>query len=132
MTGFYQIYLRDVEVSASIGIHGFERTARQPLLVSAAILLPEAESRDDDIAAVVDYDFVRDTILSLTAERHWELQESLCSAVAEACMQRPGVLGVIVRTEKPTVYPETKAVGCRIARLSDALPADFAWWSIHV
>ena len=129
---FYQIYLRDVQVEASIGIHDFERAAKQELLISAVILLKEKVLLADNINSVVDYDFVRDLIINQSALKHWELQESLCASIAEKCLSKDDVLGAIIRTEKTSVYADAAAVGCRIAKISDELPQDFNWWTIVV
>jgi len=129
---FYQIYLRDLRVEASIGIHDFERASKQELLISAVILLKEKVLLSDTIDDVVDYDFVRDLIIKQAARKHWELQESLCAGIAEACVMKDDVLGAIIRTEKTSVYADAAAVGCRIAKLSPELPKDFNWWAINI
>lgn len=129
---FYQIYLRNISVDASIGIHDFERAKTQQLRVSVVLLLREPGSAEDHIEHVTDYDFVREVVSREVSRKHWELQEALCRSIAKICLDTPDVLGVVVRTEKPTVYPDTDAVGCRIAALGDELPSDFAWWTLDV
>jgi len=128
----YFIFLKHLKVDASIGIHDFERDARQSLWISVALILPRRTDPSDDIGTVIDYDFIRDQILDLTATRHWDLQESLCEAIADHCVSKPGVLGAVVKTAKPDVYPDTVSVGCHLARLSADMPPDFAWWTLDL
>ena len=64
---------------------------------------------------MLDYDFVRDGILALAAERRFALQETLCEAIAALCLADDRVRRVRVRTMKTDVYPDAR-IGCEIAR----------------
>lgn len=125
---FYLVRISGIETLASIGIHGFEQAARQRLMVSAALLLDPPQP-GDQISSVQDYDFVRDGVLALVAEQHFNLQETLCGAVLDLCLTRTSVLGAVVQTDKPDVYPGVSAVACRMARMQPRL-GDFPWWTI--
>lgn len=128
---FYMIRIGGIEAHASIGIHDFEQTARQKLLVSVVLLLRPASAPGDAIAGVQDYDFVREGVLKFVAERHFNLQETLCTAVLDLCLTQSHVLGAIVQTDKPDVYAGVASVACRMARLRPEL-SEFPWWSIDV
>ena len=104
--------------------------ARQKLLVSVALLL-DLPAAGDEIANVADYDFVREGVLRLAAERHFNLQETLCGEILALCLSQPGVLGAVVQTDKPDVYPGVAGVACRMARMGPKL-GDFPWWTIQV
>jgi dihydroneopterin aldolase len=129
---FYLIRLRQISTQAAIGIHAFERAARQTLLVSVVLLLDPPKSGGDRIATVTDYDFVREGVLRLTGEKHFDLQETLCGAVLDVCLAETGVLGAVVQTEKPDVYPDVAGVSCRLARFGRPELAGFPWWTIDV
>jgi dihydroneopterin aldolase len=131
---FYLIRISGVEVSASIGIHGFEQAARQKLLVSVTLMLAQPAPGNgfgDDIVEVKDYDFVRAGVLDLVAKRHFNLQETLCAAILDLCLSQKGLLGAVVQTDKPDVYPGVAGVACRMARLGSQL-AGFPWWALEV
>jgi dihydroneopterin aldolase len=125
---FYLVRIAGIDTSASIGIHGFEQAARQKLLVSVVLLLDPPKS-GDRIASVQDYDFVREGVLKLVSGGHFNLQETLCGAILDLCLAQKGVLGAIVQTDKPDVYPGVAAVACRMARMGPRL-GDFPWWTI--
>jgi 7,8-dihydroneopterin aldolase/epimerase/oxygenase len=127
---FYLVTIGGIEASASIGIHGFEKTARQRFLVSVVLLL-DRPPRGDDVANVQDYDFVREGVLKLAASRHYNLQETFCEDVLDLCMAQPKVRGAVVQTDKPDVYPGVQSVSCRMARGAAEEPP-FAWWSVDV
>jgi dihydroneopterin aldolase len=129
---FYFVRVREIEADASIGIHQFEQIARQRFKVSVLLILPKQSHLDDDIASVLDYDFVRNEVLEMAESKHWQLQETFCRALAQRCCREDGVWGAIVQSEKPDVYPDTAGVGCRIAVLSPHLPSNFEWWAISV
>ena len=125
---FYLVRIAGIDTSASIGIHGFEQAARQKLLVSVVLLLDPPKA-GDQIADVQDYDFVREGVLKLVSGGHFNLQETLCSAILDLCLAQGGVLGAVVQTDKPDVYPGVAAVACRMARMGPRL-GDFPWWTI--
>lgn len=127
---FYLIRISGIETSASIGIHGFEQAARQALLVSVTLML-NPPPKADSIEGVQDYDFVREGVLGLVAARHFNLQETLCSEILDLCLQQKGVLGAVVQTDKPDVYPGVAGVACRMGRMAPGL-SDFPWWTLPV
>lgn len=128
---FYIVRIGGIEAAASIGIHDSEQEARQKVLVSVTLLLKPPGAAGDAIGKVQDYDFVREGVLKLVADRHFNLQETLCEAVLDLCLAQPQVLGAVVQTDKPDVYPGVASVACRMARLRPEL-SDFPWWSIDV
>lgn len=115
-----RIFLRRYEVRCSIGIHPFERTQPQRVLVDVDLFLHEHEhDPQEDITRVLDYDFVREGIRALVAGRHFNLQETLVEEIVRLCLARPEVRGVRVSTEKPDVYPDCDAVGVEVVRFKD-------------
>lgn len=113
-----RIFLRNFETQVSIGVHDFEKQARQRLLVNVDLYLdPHGEVRGDSIAETVDYDFLRVEIRRVAENGHFHLQETFCERIAAACLDRPGVVAVRVSSEKPDVYPDCESVGFEIFRL---------------
>lgn len=112
-----RIFLRRCAVRCSIGIHPFERAEPQRVLVDVDLYLyPHAQDPQEDIARVLDYDFLREGIRALTVGRHFNLQETLVEEIVALCLARPEVRGVRVSTEKPDVYPDCEAVGVEVVR----------------
>ncbi len=110
-----RLFLEDFEVQASIGIHPPERQARQRVLVNVMIeLAGETWPAEDSIGEVLDYDFLRVEIGRLVADRHFNLQETLCQAILDLITHRDGVRRVQVSTRKTDVYPDCRSVGCEI------------------
>jgi dihydroneopterin aldolase len=111
----YTIHLEGLEVTMGLGIHDAERAAPQRVTIDVAMDCAYAARPEDRIDAVVDYDFLREGIIRLTASRHFELQETLCDAVAALAFADPAVVRVRVRSKKLDIYPDAR-VGCEIVR----------------
>lgn len=114
MTDLYAVHVRELRVLVSIGIYDFERKAPQEIVLSVCMVLERSDFRDA-IDQVQDYDFIRTKALELASRGHFELQETFCAQLLDACMAQSKVLAAIVRTEKSTVYPDAKGVGCTMA-----------------
>lgn len=113
-----RIFLRNFETRVSIGIHDFEKQAKQRVLVNVDLYLePEARAGRDSIGDTVDYDFLRVEIGRLADSGHFHLQETFCERILAACLARPGVVAARVSSEKPDVYPDCEAVGFEVFRV---------------
>ena len=111
----YTILLDSLAVMIRLGIHPHE-AAPQRVTVSVEMTVRYPAPIDADaIDAVLDYDFVREGIVTLAAERGFALQETLCETIAALCLGDPRVVTVRVRTAKRDVYPDA-GIGCEIVR----------------
>lgn len=114
--GLFTTVLAGLEVTMGLGIHEAELAAPQRVMLTVWLSCDYGPERfADEIANVVDYDFVRDGIMALVAGRHFNLQETLCEEVAALCFGDPRVREVRVRSVKPDIYPDA-SVGCEIVR----------------
>jgi dihydroneopterin aldolase len=116
-----RIFLREVLLDANIGIHDFERSGSQRLVINVDVFVPLAVStpRHDRIGEVLDYDFVRATIRRRIEQGHINLQETLIDDIARALLAHPGVAAVRVASEKPDVYEDVEAVGVEVFHFKD-------------
>jgi dihydroneopterin aldolase len=114
-----RLFLRNYEVLINIGVHDFEKTAEQRVLINVDLFIPLEVStpKGDLLDEVVDYHFIRSTISKRTEEGHIHLQETLCDDVAAAMLLHPKVRAVRVSTEKPDVYPDCESVGVEVFRI---------------
>lgn len=119
--GICRIFLRGFALSCSIGIHAAERAARQRVLVDIDLYTrAPAPGAPDAIGSVVDYDFLRREIGDLAASRHFDLQETLATAILDICTAPEGVLAARVATAKPDVYPDCAMIGVELFRAKPA------------
>ena len=114
-----KIFLKNLEVLASISIHDFELANRQRILINLELYCSGKYSEVDDIDTVLDYDNIRLELMHLVEERHFNLQEKLCHEIARLCLRQPGIRRVIVSTRKPDVYPDCTSVGYELEATED-------------
>ena len=116
-----RLFLRDYEIFINIGVHAHEKTGEQRVLINVDLYIPLALStpRADDLDEVVDYDFIRRTIVERVSKGHIHLQETLCDNVLTLMLAHPKVRAARVSTEKPDVYPDCASVGCEVFGLKE-------------
>ncbi len=114
-----RIFLRNHVVPVRIGAHDFEKTQAQRVVFNVELFVPYEVStpQADDLAEVVDYDFVRELIAARIGQGHVELQETLCDDLAAQLLAHPRVQAVRLSSNKPDVYPDCEAVGVEVFRM---------------
>ena len=104
-----RIFIRDLRLQVSIGIHDFEKDGPQTVVVNVDLLLGSAKAAHGDrIGNVLNYDIVHDGIVALAKSRHFNLQETLVEAILDLCLAQQGVIEARVSTEKPDVYKDCR------------------------
>ncbi|MDE2626124.1 MAG: dihydroneopterin aldolase [Burkholderiales bacterium] len=116
-----RLFLRDYQVFINIGVHPFEKTGEQRVLINVDLYIPLALStpKADELGEVVDYDFIRRSIAERVGQGHIHLQETLCDDVLALMLAHPKVRAARVSTEKPDVYPDCASVGCDVFGLKE-------------
>jgi dihydroneopterin aldolase len=116
-----RLFLRDFEVCINIGVHDFEKSAEQRVLINVDLYIPLALStpHKDSLDEVVDYDFMRRSIVERVTRGHIHLQETLCDDLLALMLAHPSVRAVRISTEKPDVYLDCESVGCEVFALKD-------------
>ncbi|HXP30678.1 MAG TPA: dihydroneopterin aldolase [Stellaceae bacterium] len=112
----YRIFVRNLIVAASIGIHAHEKRQRGRLRVSAELEIAAALPKADDFAEVVDYETIVAGIKRIAGTKHINLVESFADQVASLCLSDRRVSFVRVAVEKLDIYPEAESVGVVIER----------------
>ncbi|GLK51374.1 dihydroneopterin aldolase [Maricaulis virginensis] len=102
--------LEGVKLDVEIGIHDYERGVKQRVLVDVVTLVSKAWCGTDDIATVVDYDYILNGIKAL-GEKQFDLQESLCGTILDIALEPAAVAAAQVTTRKVDAYPDADAVG---------------------
>ena len=110
------VIMSEIEVLCSIGLHDFEKQARQRVLIDLEVALdPAREPSSDQVEDTLDYDVIREGVIRIASERHHDLQETLAGRILDFTMSLKDVVGVTVTTSKPDVYPDCRAVSYRIS-----------------
>ncbi len=106
-----RIFVKDVQVQASIGIYEHEKLRRQTLRVSfeAEVSLPDQFK--DDVSSVVSYELFRDAAHSLAGGKHINLVETFADLLLEQCVENARILALIITVEKTDVFPDAESAG---------------------
>ncbi|MBW4090965.1 MAG: dihydroneopterin aldolase [Proteobacteria bacterium] len=131
------VFIRDLTLAASIGVHAHERATRQPVRINIDLGVEDdgarARSRapaayaaggsvgPDVLSRVVDYEVLADRVRALVAAGHVFLVETLAERIAEACLIDRRVLLARVRVEKLAVFADAASAGVEIERRASDL-----------
>jgi dihydroneopterin aldolase len=117
-----RLFLRNHTVDVRIGAHDFEKLGPQRIVFNVELFVPYSASTptQDDLAEVVDYDFIREVIAKRIAIGHVVLQETLCDDLMRTLIAHPQVQAVRLSSCKPDVYPDCEAVGVEIFQIKPA------------
>jgi len=110
-----QIFIRNLELLARIGVHGHEQGKLQPVRINVA-LTGEIDAGHDRLENAIDYEAVADKIRAIVAADHINLAETLAERIAAACLDDKRVAKVCVRVEKLHALPGAEAAGVEIER----------------
>jgi dihydroneopterin aldolase len=112
-----RVFVRDLEIIASVGVHEHEKRYEQRIIVSADLFVDDTyDGVSDRLADVLDYSKVADGIARLVQSGHFTLIETLAERIAAQCLADARVQRVLVRIEKPDAMPSVRSVGVEIER----------------
>jgi len=111
------IFIDDLLVRCIIGIHDWERKARQDVLVSVELDVDTAPAgASDDFAHAVDYRDLAKRIIEMAEASGYQLVEALAEEIARLCLVDDRVEAARVRVEKPGAIRFARSVGVTIER----------------
>ena len=104
--------LEDVEVWVSCGLHPWERHAERPNRLLVSIQLYTTTPYDPATGAgYMDYDRVRDHLLTWPGRPHIDLLETLLAGLSDFAFEDHLVEACRVKVVKPDIFPEARAAG---------------------
>jgi 7,8-dihydroneopterin aldolase/epimerase/oxygenase len=117
-----RLFLRDYAVQIDIGVHDFEKQGPQRVLINVDLYVPLALTtpKADTLDEVLDYDFIRSSIVRRVSQGHIQLQETLADDVLALMLAHPKVRAARVSTSKPDVYPDCAEVGVEVFAIKEA------------
>ena len=112
----YRVFVRDLVLAVSIGIHAHEKRQRTRIRVNADLLIGTKLPERDDFAEALDYETIVAGIKALAEMRHINLVETFAGRVAALCLGDKRVRAARVTVEKLDIYPEAESVGVVVER----------------
>lgn len=117
-TAIRHVFVRDLVLDCSIGVHAHEKDGPQRVRVNLDLAVREDRPIADDIGNVVCYEAIVSGIRALVAAGHVNLVETLAERIAAMCLDDVRVRIARVRVEKLDVFPDATSVGVEIERFS--------------
>ncbi len=115
------VFVRDLILDCSIGVHQHEREALQRVRINLDLAVREGETNgnlDDKLANVVCYEELTKGVRDLVAGEHVNLVETLAEDVASLCLNDIRVRSARVRIEKLDILKDAVSVGVEIERFN--------------
>ncbi|KXW55647.1 dihydroneopterin aldolase [Ferrovum sp. PN-J185] len=105
----------DAHATVHLGVHAFEKTGPQDILVNVTLTIPFSVMRKiKHLSDTVDYEPIRDFIQSWSKREHVELIEHLLHDLVDFCFSDSRVAHVEASIKKTAVFSEVEAVGIGI------------------
>ncbi|HYI84632.1 MAG TPA: dihydroneopterin aldolase [Acetobacteraceae bacterium] len=121
--GLRVVFVRGLELRASLGVHPHEKAAAQRVVIDVELAVRDEAAPsgvgEDDLRRTVDYAAVVRAATAIVAEGHTLLVETLAEKIARAALVDPRVARARVSVEKPDAFTETAGVGAIIERMRD-------------
>jgi dihydroneopterin aldolase len=114
-----RVFLRDMVLTASVGVHAFEHAASQRIRINLDLEVSEqggAAEGPDELSRVVDYEAVAKRVRAIVGAGHVRLLETLAERLAACCLEDARVRAVWVRIEKLDIFDDMASVGVEILR----------------
>ncbi len=113
----YRIFIRDLEMIASVGVYEFEKVRPQRIRLSIDLNVgPRAPDATDTADTVLSYENIVKATRAIVATGHFHLIETLAERIAAECLNHYTVVSVKVKIEKPDIFPDAATVGIEIER----------------
>lgn len=119
--GLRHVFVKKLAVSASIGIHPHERSAKQTILISLDAAVTETHGDTDaNLEDVVCYESMTKTIIAILERGHVDLVETLAETIADTLLADTRIRHLHIQVEKPDAIEAAESVGIAIERLQTA------------
>ena len=113
------VFIRDLILSCSIGIHRQEKTAAQRVRINLDLAVDEGgQPINDDINNVICYEQLAEGVGELVGRGHVNLVETLAENIAAMCLEDLRVRSARVRIEKLDILEGAESVGVEIERFN--------------
>jgi dihydroneopterin aldolase len=118
------MFLRDLTLDASIGVHPHEHAAAQRVRINVDLGVEDDSAQPlsrkpvgrDELSRVVDYEKLAETVRAIVRSGHVRLVETLAERIAEACLADGRVHLARVRVEKLDIFADATSAGVEIER----------------
>jgi len=123
--GRRHVFLRDLVLEASIGVHAHEQRRQQRVRINIDLAVSDEGEAEralgrENLESVVDYQRVAATVRAIVRAGHIRLAETLAERIAAACLGLDRRIGLVrIKIEKLDVFADAASAGIAIERSRD-------------
>jgi dihydroneopterin aldolase len=120
--GLRHVFVRDMVLTASIGIYPHEHRDRQRVRVNVDLAVDDESALaglmvgPDELNRVVNYEKIVASVRAIVGSGHTRLVETLAERIAEACLTDARVRTARIRVEKLDIFVDAESVGVEVER----------------
>ncbi|KAJ3359766.1 trifunctional dihydropteroate synthetase [Allomyces javanicus] len=115
-----RIYIRDLSLSAIIGVNPWEREEKQLVVLNLDLVPPTSISNADTVPRAYNYRLVANLVQDYVEKTSFKTIEALCHHVARHCLDRCSMHQLTIKIEKPSAIVFAKSSAVEVTR-------DLAW-----
>ena len=112
-----KVFVRDLVLKISVGIHAFEKKKKQRVRFNIGILLdPNVFPNNKDLDSIVNYETVIKNINNITRKKHYPLLETLAEEIFLKLFREKKIKKIKLKIEKLDIIKNTSSVGIEIEK----------------
>jgi dihydroneopterin aldolase len=121
--GIRHVFVRDMVLSASIGIYPHEHRDRQRVRINVDLAVDDETAQaggivgPDELNRVVNYEKIVAAVRAIVGSGHTRLVETMAERIAEACLLDARVRTARIRVEKLDIFADAVSAGVEVERL---------------
>ena len=120
-TGTRHVFLRDMLLHLTIGVHAHEHATPQRVRINVDLGVGEnPRDETDRLSRVLDYEALAQRVREIATSGHIQLVETLAERIAQDCLRDPRVRSARIRVEKLDVFADMWAAGVEVERCQPA------------
>jgi dihydroneopterin aldolase len=116
------VFVRDMVLSASVGIYPHEHQDRQRVRINVDLAVNDDTALaglmvgSDELARVVNYEKIVASVRTIVGTGHTRLVETMAERIAEACLADARVRIARIRVEKLDIFADAASAGVEVER----------------
>lgn len=109
------IRIHDLKVKAIIGVHPWERTKKQPLLLNLTLEYSSTKAaKSDGLKDALDYDTLAQALAKTIQQSRFQLLEALAAKLLAKVMADKRVKRAVLRLDKPKAIAQARSVSVEL------------------
>jgi 7,8-dihydroneopterin aldolase/epimerase/oxygenase len=127
--GLRHVFVRDIVLTASIGIYPHEHRDRQRVRINVDLAVDDETALaggmvgPDELNRVVNYEKIVAAARAIVDAGHIRLVETLAERIAEACLVDPRVRTARISVEKLDIFDDAVSAGVEVLRVRSVPPS---------